>query len=75
MQSWPLKKGKSMKFHVPAMSCGHCTATITKGIASLDPQASVKTDLGTRTVDVTTSQSQAAVIDAIKAAGYDATPA
>lgn len=64
-----------MKFHVPEMSCGHCTAAITKEIAALDPAAKVVTDLNARTVDVETAQADGAVAQAIKAAGYDATPA
>ncbi|MBV2361521.1 heavy-metal-associated domain-containing protein [Thalassococcus sp. CAU 1522] len=62
-----------MKFHVPDMSCGHCTAAITKEIAALDPQARVTTDLNARTVDVDTKQPSAAVSQAITSAGYDAT--
>ncbi|MEW9920902.1 heavy-metal-associated domain-containing protein [Marimonas sp. MJW-29] len=61
-----------MKFHVPDMSCGHCTAAITKEIASLDPTAEVAADLVARIVEVKTGQPDTAVIDAIKAAGYDA---
>jgi copper chaperone len=64
-----------VKFHVPDMSCGHCTAAITREIAALDPQAKVSTDLGARTVEVATSRSDGAVIEAIKAAGYGAAPA
>mgnify|MGYP001822163704 CR=1 FL=1 len=61
-----------MKFHVPEMSCGHCTAAISKEIAVLDPAAEVSTDLDAHTVEVTTSQTVGAVIEAIKSAGYDA---
>ena len=61
-----------MKFHVPDMSCGHCTAAITKEIAALDPAAKVTTDLDGRTVSVETAQADNAVAAAIKAAGYDA---
>lgn len=61
-----------MKFHVPDMSCGHCTAAITKEIAALDPAAKVATDLDARTVSVETAQADNAVAAAIKAAGYDA---
>ena len=64
-----------MKFHVPAMSCDHCTAAITKEIESLDPQAKVTADLEARTVEVTTNRPNATVIDAIKAAGYESAPA
>lgn len=64
-----------MKFHVPDMSCGHCTAAITKEINALDPQAKVLTDLETRMVEVSTPQPDAAVLGAIKNAGYEAAPA
>ncbi|NNF70695.1 MAG: heavy-metal-associated domain-containing protein [Rhodobacteraceae bacterium] len=59
-----------MKFHVPEMSCGHCTSAITKEIATLDPGAKVATDLDERTVDIETAQTRADVAAAIKAAGY-----
>ena len=39
-----------MKFHIPDMSCGHCTVAITKEIAVLDPAAEVSTDLDARTL-------------------------
>ena len=61
-----------MRFHIPDMSCGHCTAAITKEIQAHDPGAKLSTDLDTRTVEVATSQADSAVIDAIKTAGYDA---
>lgn len=63
-----------MKFHVPEMSCGHCTAAITKEISALDPEANVTADLDARTVEVATERPSAAVIDAIKAAGYESAP-
>jgi copper chaperone len=62
-----------MKFYVPDMSCGHCTAAITKEIAALDPAAKVTPDLTSRTVDVETAQTDDAVVQAIKTAGYDST--
>lgn len=62
-----------MKFHVPDMSCDHCTAAITKEIETRDPMARVTTDLDSHTVEVVTSQTDGAMIEAIKAAGYDAT--
>lgn len=63
-----------MKFHVPDMSCGHCTAAITKQINGLDPKANVTADLETRTVEVITERPGTVVIDAIAAAGYDSSP-
>ncbi|MDD9978092.1 MAG: heavy-metal-associated domain-containing protein [Boseongicola sp.] len=63
-----------MKFHVPDMSCAHCTAAITDKITALDPDANVTTELDGHTVEVVTTSSEASVVDAIKAAGYEATP-
>jgi copper chaperone len=62
-----------MKFQVPDMSCGHCTAAITKEIAALDPAAKVTPDLTSRTVDVETTQTDDAIAQAIKTAGYGST--
>lgn len=61
-----------MKFHVPDMSCGHCTATISKSIKTADPTAQVETDLETRIVSVKTSSQPDAIQQSIKSAGYDA---
>ena len=63
-----------MKFHVPEISCGHCTAAITKEITALDPEAHFTADLDARTVEVATQRPSAAVIRAIKAAGYESAP-
>lgn len=63
-----------MRFHVTDMSCGHCTAAITKEILSLDHAAQVTPDLITRMVDVETNQTGSAVARAIKTAGYSADP-
>lgn len=61
-----------MKFHVPKMSCGHCTAAIGKQITALDASAKAAFDLDTRTLELQTTQAEEAVAQAIKAAGYDA---
>ena len=61
-----------MKFHVPDMSCGHCTAAIRKSIKTADPAAQVETDLETRIVSVKTSSQPDAILQSIKSAGYDA---
>ena len=63
-----------MKFSVPDMSCGHCTAAISKSIAASDPVAQVVTDLGARTVSFETEAQQADMQAAISAAGYTAEP-
>ncbi len=61
-----------MRFHVPDMSCGHCTAAIEKAVKTSDPAAEVQTDLPAHTVRVESALSPDAVQDAIKMAGYGA---
>ncbi|MCA0871642.1 heavy-metal-associated domain-containing protein [Seohaeicola saemankumensis] len=63
------------RFTVPDMSCGHCTAAIEKEIKSADSAAQVACDLGDHSVSVTSTLDSAALIAAIKQAGYTATPA
>ena len=63
-----------MRFHVPDMSCGHCTAAIAKEIAAADPAATVETELEGRTVTVTSALAAEAIAAAIRSAGYTATP-
>lgn len=63
-----------MKFHVPDMSCGHCTAAITKSLQTADKDAVVRTDLTAREVSVNTKLGADTVISVLKGAGYTATP-
>lgn len=63
-----------MKFSVPDMSCGHCTAAISKTINAVDPAARVITDLDHHTVEINTSKSAESIAQAIKDAGYESTP-
>lgn len=62
-----------MKLHIPDMSCGHCTAAVTKTVQALDGAAVVTTDLTTRQAQIDTSADLAAVQAALAAAGYPAT--
>jgi copper chaperone len=64
-----------MKFHVPDMSCGHCTAAIEKALKTIDPDARVDTDLTSKTVMIASAKDAAALQTALKEAGYPATPA
>lgn len=64
-----------MKFHVPDMSCGHCTAAISAGLHAADPKAIVTTDLETRCVTVQTGLGTEQVRAALADAGYSAQPA
>ncbi|MDO8986392.1 heavy-metal-associated domain-containing protein [Cypionkella sp.] len=60
------------RLSIPSMSCGHCKATVEKTVASLDPAAKVAVDLATRHVDVTSTSTTAALIAALKGAGFAA---
>ncbi|MCY1127069.1 heavy-metal-associated domain-containing protein [Frigidibacter sp. RF13] len=64
-----------MKLSIPDMSCGHCKATVEKTIAAVDPGAKVAVDLGSRTADITSGAATEAILAALKAEGYPATPA
>ena len=55
------------------MSCGHCKAAIEKAVADVDADARVSVDLENRTVSIESSIADAALIDALKAGGYEAT--
>ncbi len=61
------------KLKVPEMSCGHCKAAIEKAVAGVDADARVSVDLENRTVSIESAIADAALIDALKAGGYEAT--
>ncbi len=63
-----------VKFHVPDMNCGHCTAAIEKALKAVDPKAEVKSDLPSRTVTVRSGQDIGGMKAALEKAGYRATP-
>lgn len=63
------------KLHIPDMSCGHCSAVITKTVKALDPAASLTFDMPNHTVEVDTSAPLEAVLVALAAEGYPASPA
>ncbi|TDT72711.1 copper chaperone [Litoreibacter halocynthiae] len=64
-----------MKFHVPDMSCGHCTAAIKKAILAKDPTAGIEIETETRHVSVSSNLGQSDVQEAILDAGYEAAAA
>ena len=61
-------------FSVPGMSCGHCTASIEEGILEVDEGAEVSCDLDAKTVEVDSILSGADILEAIKSAGFEASP-
>ena len=58
---------------VPDMSCSHCKASVEKAVASVHAGATVNVDLENRTVSIDGVAQDAALIDALTAAGYPAT--
>ena len=57
------------------MSCGHCKAAVEKAVAGVDADARVDVDLENRTVSIDSAVTDTALIDALKAGGYEATVA
>lgn len=60
----------TLQLKVPNMACSACGETITKAIQSVDPTATVQADPKTKLVSIETEVSQAAITEAITAAGY-----
>ncbi|SDI36308.1 heavy-metal-associated domain-containing protein [Aliiruegeria lutimaris] len=61
-----------MKFNVPDMSCGHCTAAIEKAILEADSSANVTCDLDSRSVTIESGLQADAVAKLLLDAGYEA---
>jgi copper chaperone len=59
-----------IRFSVPDMNCGHCTASIEKAIVTIDPHATVTCDLTARSVEVDNALDESALKAAIHDAGY-----
>ena len=62
-----------MKFNVPDMSCGHCTASIKTAITALDKDAMMDIDIDAKTVGIESQKSAAEIIDALDWIGFPAT--
>lgn len=60
----------TLQLTVPNMACSACGETITKALKTLDPAAQIETDPKTKLVSIDTQASEAAVKQAITAAGY-----
>jgi copper chaperone len=60
-----------ISFTVSDMTCGHCVASITKAVKSVDQGADVRTDLATHRVEIDPTRVSATVLrDAITEAGF-----
>jgi copper ion binding protein len=62
-------------YAVSGMSCGHCEATLTKVVGTLDGVSGVEVDLGSGRVTVTTAAEpdDALIAEAVDEAGYELT--
>ncbi|MBO9695969.1 MAG: heavy-metal-associated domain-containing protein [Sphingopyxis sp.] len=61
-----------IRFDIPGMTCGGCVRSIVSAIHGVDAQAAVETDVETRSVRVKSGASRAALVEAIREAGYEA---
>tara|TARA_R100000935_G_scaffold50830_1_gene76971 strand:+ start:2448 stop:2645 length:198 start_codon:yes stop_codon:yes gene_type:complete len=59
-------------YSIPAMSCGHCKATVEKTVLGLDPAATLSFDMPARTVAIVSGRDDALMRAALKDAGYPA---
>ena len=59
-----------LTFEIPNMTCGHCVRAITEAVKSVDPAATVQTDLATHQVQVDTAADRHAVVAQLTEAGY-----
>lgn len=64
-----------IELNVKDMTCGHCTDTVTRAVKSIDPEAQVQVDLGSKRVRVQGRAPEDALIRALNDAGYPAVPA
>jgi copper chaperone len=61
--------------NVTGMTCEGCARAVERIIKTQDPQAAVTIDVGSGRVEARTAVPPAALVAAIEAAGYGATPA
>jgi copper chaperone len=65
----------TLSFLVPAMTCGHCVASVREEIGAVDGVTAVEVDLDSKRVVVTGSDfSDDAIWEAVVEAGYEAVP-
>ncbi len=62
------------KFSIPGMSCGHCRASIEKAVLEADEGAELTFDMEAREVAFDTVLEEDEIVEAVKAAGFEATP-
>lgn len=61
------------QYEIPDMSCGHCVATVTNAIKSIDASAVADVDLIKRIATIETKADPSAISAALDEAGYPST--
>ncbi len=61
-------------FHVPGMRCGGCLGAVTRALRAVDTDVQVDANLDRREIRVTSSRFEAALLGALRDAGYPAEP-
>jgi copper chaperone len=59
-----------IEFKIDAMSCGHCVKSITETVQTLDPKATLTTDLESKKVSINSQLDSAVLKAALTEAGY-----
>jgi len=59
-----------MQFHIETMTCGGCARGVSKAIQAVDSAASVKVDLPSQTVDVSSNAPREQIVAALTDAGF-----
>jgi copper chaperone len=60
-----------LTFRVPDIHCDGCVRSLTNAVRDLDAGATVHADLVTKQVQVTTTATDTAVVEAFRDAGFD----
>ena len=61
-----------MDIKIPDMSCGHCSAAVTRAVQALDAKAKLEFDMPARRAKVDTTASPPQVLAALEAVGFPA---
>lgn len=61
-------------FHVPDMTCGGCVRAITNAVKEADPAADIAADVPAHLVRITSTQPAAALLAAMRDAGFTPEP-
>lgn len=62
----------TIELTLPTMTCGHCVRTVTSTVQQVDADAKLKIDLPSHTVQITSTQPEAAFKAALAEEGYAA---